>query len=541
MTVNYSYAPPQYYQYNKYFLLLLVFISSCQLDEVSDIINPDVISLQIQLENIELRLSEVQQLYKMLSVQNQEQSKVIEREDIVIETIESENKKQKEDLAKAQDQLNNLRVATKQNGIDIEFQKEEIKDLEEQGRDQEVIFSGLLANNKDLVSALEGLKADLLVTHEEIKRLEGANVDLSEKIQVYKDLYKTTNIKVIDLEEKLRDLPDLETTKVKVPEILGDEYSSNDGDQSDEGTTETNPTPEDTVGSTSKETASQDLQEQDKQPEEESTIRESDEDTTEINPTPENTDGSISKETASQDPQEQDKQPEEDSTIRESDEDTTEINPTPEDADSSTSKETIEPQTVLVLDDNGVTVKSLDCSQRVIGNTYTLNNISYLVVNRTILLSKIKRGEDVTKICTTCVTNMKGMFNGANDFNQDISSWDVGNVTNMEDMFRGASSFNQDVGLWNVSRVTKMKYMFYRASSFDQEIGLWDVSNVTDMHGMFFLASIFNGDITGWVVSEVTDMSSMFQRAGLFNQNIGGWDVGEVTAMKSMFPGGLRF
>ena len=46
------------------------------------------------------------------------------------------------------------------------------------------------------------------------------------------------------------------------------------------------------------------------------------------------------------------------------------------------------------------------------------------------------------------------------NFNEDISSWDVSNVTNMEDMFYSASSFNQPLEKWDVSNVTNMEYMF---------------------------------------------------------------------------------
>ena len=33
---------------------------------------------------------------------------------------------------------------------------------------------------------------------------------------------------------------------------------------------------------------------------------------------------------------------------------------------------------------------------------------------------------------------MSKMFNGAENFNSDISEWDVSNVENMESMFEGA-------------------------------------------------------------------------------------------------------
>jgi surface protein len=43
------------------------------------------------------------------------------------------------------------------------------------------------------------------------------------------------------------------------------------------------------------------------------------------------------------------------------------------------------------------------------------------------------------------VNNMAEMFYGADGFNQDISSWNVGNVKQMWSMFYSADKFNQDI------------------------------------------------------------------------------------------------
>ena len=181
----------------------------------------------------------------------------------------------------------------------------------------------------------------------------------------------------------------------------------------------------------------------------------------------------------------------------------------------------------VYLADNGVTIKAYDFAN--VGDTGVIDGVTYTVIDEGMLRGMVASGEDVTKVATTKVTDMYGMFNengafnqpignwdvsnvmdtrimfgNAQAFNQDISSWDVGNVTDMRGMFDAATSFNQPIGDWNVSNVTKMEHMFYNANSFNQPIGNWDVGNVTDMRGMFFVATSYNQDLSSWSVDNVT-------------------------------------
>ena len=57
---------------------------------------------------------------------------------------------------------------------------------------------------------------------------------------------------------------------------------------------------------------------------------------------------------------------------------------------------------------------------------------------------------------TSSVTDMSGMFDGAGQFSQDLSAWDVGRVTNFADMFRGtrmASEFASGARHTNPCRI----------------------------------------------------------------------------------------
>ena len=200
---------------------------------------------------------------------------------------------------------------------------------------------------------------------------------------------------------------------------------------------------------------------------------------------------------------------------------------------------------VVYLDNNGVTIKAYPCAE--IGDVGIVNGVEYIVVDREMILAIVGYNsgggtinEDLTKMCTTRITDMSNMFYNCNapDFNQAIGNWDVSNVTNMNRMFNaecGLYSFNQDLSNWDVSSVTDMSGMFSYSYTFNQDISSWDVSSVTDMSYMFSYSNSFNQDISSWDVSSVTDMSSMFAGVATFNQDLSNWDVSSVTDMSYMF------
>ena len=193
----------------------------------------------------------------------------------------------------------------------------------------------------------------------------------------------------------------------------------------------------------------------------------------------------------------------------------------------------------IFLDENGVTVKVTE--DAVIGESYQLNGISYLVVDSTLLYEMINVNKDFeTEVVTTNVTNMSYLFfkdrvEGQYEFNLDISGWDVSNVINMAWMFQSQNNFDQDISRWDVRNVEDMSYMFSYNNEFNQDISNWDVGNVTDMSSMFGEARSFNQDLSNWDVSNVTDMSGLFVNTTSFNQNLSSWDVSNVTNMRSMF------
>ena len=135
------------------------------------------------------------------------------------------------------------------------------------------------------------------------------------------------------------------------------------------------------------------------------------------------------------------------------------------------------------------------------------------------------------------VTNFQYTFGMCEDFDQDISSWDVSKGTNFGGMFSGGSSttttFNQDISSWDVSSATRMNGMFMSNTAFDQDISAWDVSLVSIFHSMF-KNSPFNQDISCWDTSSATLFTNMFKDSSMSKTLC--WDTGSATTT-DMFTG----
>lgn len=107
---------------------------------------------------------------------------------------------------------------------------------------------------------------------------------------------------------------------------------------------------------------------------------------------------------------------------------------------------------------------------------------------------------------TTAVTDMRSAFEVAgvvtNNFNEDISSWDVSNVTNFNSMFYRSSAFNQPIGIWNVSSATTLFGMTWKASNFNQDIGSWNISLATNVFRIIKETSVstanYDALLIGW-------------------------------------------
>ena len=128
----------------------------------------------------------------------------------------------------------------------------------------------------------------------------------------------------------------------------------------------------------------------------------------------------------------------------------------------------------IYLHTNGVTLVAR--SSAVVGQSYTYNGTSYMVVDDSNISAQV--AADNFNLVTTRVTSMYRMFRNDGSFNTNIGFWDTSSVTNMDQMFVNASSFNQNISSWDVSNVTNMNSAFQN-SAFKQNIVSSDVSRVT--------------------------------------------------------------
>ena len=121
------------------------------------------------------------------------------------------------------------------------------------------------------------------------------------------------------------------------------------------------------------------------------------------------------------------------------------------------------------------------------------------------------------------------------NFNGDISEWDVSNVIDMGNMFNGCTKFNGDLSRWDVSKVKNMTQMFYGCFKFNGDLSRWNVSNVETMHGMFQSCRSFEGiGLSSWDMKKVKDKRYMLDGCIKIkdrektNDDPTTWEVGDI-------------
>ncbi|MEM9424630.1 MAG: BspA family leucine-rich repeat surface protein, partial [Spirochaetota bacterium] len=149
-------------------------------------------------------------------------------------------------------------------------------------------------------------------------------------------------------------------------------------------------------------------------------------------------------------------------------------------------------------------------------------------------ISAAKDGEEKAgKWDTSNVKSMKELFAGAKQFNQDLSDWELPNVEDMSGMFKDTEEFNQPIE-WKTPKVKDASSMFENAKKFDKPIEKWQAPKLEKTQGMFKNTEKFNQPIENWKTPEVKDASSMFEGAKKFEKPLKKWKVPKVEKAKDM-------
>ena len=137
---------------------------------------------------------------------------------------------------------------------------------------------------------------------------------------------------------------------------------------------------------------------------------------------------------------------------------------------------------------------------------------------------------------------MRGAFSNYEQFNADISNWDVSSVTDTGYMFYNSQTFNQNIGMWDTSNVQNMESMFSFTKNFDVNINGWNIEKVTKMAGMFWKAENFNQALDQWNTSSAIDATEMFLTSPNFMRDISTWRgaIGSVP-QSFIFYGAMKF
>jgi len=132
----------------------------------------------------------------------------------------------------------------------------------------------------------------------------------------------------------------------------------------------------------------------------------------------------------------------------------------------------------------------------------------------------------------------------ADAFNSPILNWDLSRFSSMRRFFMQTPSFNQDLSTWTLPTDPSLDVdytsMFEEATAFNNDsLAGWDVSRGTNFLAMFKKATAFNGDITSWQLStdpgDSVSLREMFRGASAFDRDIGGWDVSRVNTLQNTF------
>jgi hypothetical protein len=117
-------------------------------------------------------------------------------------------------------------------------------------------------------------------------------------------------------------------------------------------------------------------------------------------------------------------------------------------------------------------------------------------------------------------------------------------ITSLYDTFEGASQFNGDISGWDTQHVLDMSYLFYNATSFNRVLSSWYVGNVGGFTGIFAGASAFNESLSSWQLRQ-NGVTITLDGSGMSSTNYSatliGWASETAGATGVTLTGGPKY
>lgn len=129
------------------------------------------------------------------------------------------------------------------------------------------------------------------------------------------------------------------------------------------------------------------------------------------------------------------------------------------------------------------------------------------------------------------VLDFSSMFEGAQDFNADLSTWDTSSGTNFSSMFRGCDSFNQSIDWLDLSNASIATSLLNSCTSFNQPVNL-NIGSLTNLSAFFRECTSMNSPIT-ITGSNIIVLGSFLQDATSFDSTLT-IDMTNVTQATNM-------
>jgi surface protein len=168
-------------------------------------------------------------------------------------------------------------------------------------------------------------------------------------------------------------------------------------------------------------------------------------------------------------------------------------------------------------------------------NVSSVTNMSnsFNITNYTVDISEFN--EDLSSWDIGLVTDTSYMFYGCENYDYDLSSWKTGNLIDASYMFWGCTDMDMDLYSWNTKKLQNSSLMFHACKNFDGDLSNWKTENLIDASYMFSYCDIFNSDVSRWNTKSLINAEGMFNDCLNFNINISRWNVISVTNMRQMF------